>query len=361
MDIQNLSTIIDDLVSFQTVYPNKNEFLSAIQYIKEYFDGCELSIKDFEFNNSPSLVICNCPATHFDVVFCGHIDVVPAAASFFKMKRDGDILYGRGVSDMKGQVAVMMQLMKKISAEKMQRKIALFLTSDEERGGFDGVNRLLKDAMYSSKVAIIPDGGFDYALVEEAKGVLQIKVTAMGVESHSSEPWKGTNAILKLCNMIKTIEERFPRLESPSDWRSSFTVSKIEGGDSINKVPSCASMCIDIRHIYADKVDCILDFIKNIDPTIDIQLLAQGEPFILHKHDAYVEKYIDICQAFIQKNVNIIKCHSASDGRFFSQKNIPCLIMNPVGGNIHCDDEWVSLRSLCMLRAMYEKYLQELP
>lgn len=360
MSTQNLFKIISDLVSFETVYPNAREFHDCVEYIKNFFKNSNLYIEEFEYNSSTSLLISNHKTKHFDVIFCGHIDVVPAPKHLFALKEDLDILYGRGVCDMKGQVAIMMQIMRELPQEYSGKKVALFLTSDEERGGFDGVNKLLNDLNYSGSVAIVPDGGFDYALVVEAKGVLQLKLTTAGIGCHSSEPWKGSNAILKLFDIFNQLVSEFPNPKDHSDWKTSFSISKIEGGSSLNMVPSFAAMYIDIRHIYHDKPELIIELIKSIDNFVEVEILALGEAFKLDKDSIYAKKYIDVCQSVTSKNINMIRCHSASDGRFFTKNNIPCLIMNPIGGNLHCDDEWVSLNSLKTLKSIYEKYLREL-
>jgi succinyl-diaminopimelate desuccinylase len=357
MNTQNLFKIIADLVSFETVYPNKQEFFRCIQYIKHYFSNSELYIEEFEHNDEKSLVISTHKVTDFDVIFCGHIDVVPAPKTLFKVRKDGDFIYGRGVSDMKGQVAIMMQVMENLSRGCPFKKVALFLTSDEERGGFDGVGKLLEISNYSGSVAIVPDGGFNYTLVSEAKGVLQLKVSTTGIDAHSSEPWNGENAILKLFDVVKQISHKFPNPKNHLDWRTSFNISKIDGGNHTTKVPSIAFMIIDIRYTYVDKIDHIINFIKSIDPLIDVEILALGEVFQLDSNSPYVKKYISICRESLGKDVQIVKCHTASDGRFFAKKNIPCLIMNPIGGNIHSNDEWVSLSSLNELKTIYGKYL----
>ncbi len=358
MNTKNLADLISDLVSFKTVHPNNDEVTKCIKYIKDYFQTSGLHIKEFEFNNSKSIVISNHENTTSDIVFCGHIDVVPASESLFSIKKDGDILYGRGVSDMKGQVAVMMQVMKNLAQENSNKKVSLFLTSDEERGGFDGVNKLLNNENYSSNVAIVPDGGFDYTLVVEAKGVLQLKITAPGISCHASEVWNGENAIVKLLNVYNKIIAQFPMPKNNSDWKTSFNLAKIEGGDSINKVPSDASMHIDIRHVYNDNMEKIIDFIKSLDQSLEIEILACGRAFRIDENNPYVKKYVNASESVINKKVQSIKYQAASDGRFFTEKNIPCILMNPVGGNIHCANEWVSLSSLQKLETIYKKYLK---
>lgn len=360
MDSQNLLKLITDLISFKTVDTNYKEFDSCIYYIKQYFKNSDLNIDEFEFNGSKSLIISNKKSLDFDLIFCGHLDVVSGSNDLFKINIKDDILYGRGVSDMKGQVAVMMTVMKEFAKKKIDKKIALFLTTDEERGGFDGVGKLINELNYRAKVAIVPDGGFDYTIVKEAKGVLQLKLTAFGNSAHASEPWNGVNAILILFKSIEEILKKYPNPNDFSDWKTSINISKIVGGNSINKIPEKASAYVDIRYIYNDDPEDIINFIKKTNKFLELEVLAHGESFKLDENNLYVKDYFHVASSLLNKNINMIKCQTASDGRFFTQKNIPSLVMNPVGGNIHCKNEWVSFKSLNVLKKIYESYLNNL-
>ena len=51
--------------------------------------------------------------------------------------------------------------------------------------------------------------------------------------------------------------------------------------------------------------------------------------------------------------------HSASDGRFFSERGIPTIIGKPVGGNIHSENEWVGLASVGKFTQILEKFLTQ--
>lgn len=360
MNSQNILKLIADLISFKTVYPNYNEFNNCINYIKKYFEKSDLYIDEFEFNHSKSLVISNVRTFNYDLIFCGHLDVVPASEELFNLNQKNAFLYGRGVSDMKGQVAVMMQVMNDLARKSLNKKIALFLTSDEERGGFDGVNKLLNDLNYNAKVAIVPDGGFNYTIVSEAKGVLQLKLTVFGVAAHASEPWNGSNSIVKLLSIIDKILTKYPNPNDSLDWKTSINISNISGGDSINKVPEKASVYLDIRYVFSDKTEDIINFIKELDDSLELEILAHGKSFKLNEDNDCVKDYINVASSLLNKNIDMINCQSASDGRFFTEKNIPCLVMNPVGGNIHCKDEWVSLKSLNILKKIYESYIEQL-
>lgn len=349
-------TLISDLVSFKTVYSNYNEFDKCISYIKNYFADTKLYIKEYEFNKNKSLVISNADTNAFDIIFCGHIDVVPADDALFSMKNDEGKLLGRGVSDMKGQVAVMMKLMKELNTNK---KVALFITSDEERGGFDGSGRLLNELSYTSEFAVVPDGGYNFELVLEEKGVLQLKISVTGSESHSSELWKGENAIAELFKVYNKLIQKYPIPKNEEEWFTSINLARIEGGDALNKVPKQASMYLDIRHVHEDKKDDILSYIQSINNKITIEVLAKGEEFFVDAENETLKKFKRTCEHVLQTSIKEVKFQGASDARFFAAKGIPVALMNPIGGNAHCVDEWMDLDSLEKYYEICKRFLSE--
>ena len=136
-----MKKLLKDLISFKTV-TDENEFIKCFNYIKDYLKDSNLFIKEYTYKNKISLVISNTKSKELDIIFCGHIDVVPGNSKQFKAKIIGNKMYGRGTYDMKGHDAVMIKLMKNLNTN---YKIALFLTSDEEQGGFKGTDILLDD------------------------------------------------------------------------------------------------------------------------------------------------------------------------------------------------------------------------
>ena len=346
--------LISDLVSFKTVYPNYDEFDKCNNYIKDYFKNTNLIIKEYEQNNEKSLVIANNEEFEQDIIFCGHLDVVPAEDdSMFSVKQIGNILYGRGVADMKGQDVVMMKIMKELDTNK---KVALFLTPDEERSG-NGVKTLLEKG-YTAKIGVIPDGGLNFQLVIEEKAVLTLKITALGKECHSSRLWNGDNAIIKLYDIYNEIIQRYGNPKSEEDWKTSFNLAKIEGGNVFNMVPGNALMYIDIRYIKDNTEEEIIEYIQNISKDITVEVIHKGSIFYTDSNNEYIQRYIESCEKILGHKIKIIKAPAASDARFFTTNNIPCILSNAIGGNIHCIDEWIDLESLDKLFKIYKIFIE---
>lgn len=350
-----LKELLEKLIRFKTVYPNYDEIRKCIDFIKLFFEDSGLYVKEYINNREISLVISNCEGKEFDIIFCGHIDVVSAKEELFIQRTDGDKIIARGSSDMKGQIAVMMETMLKTIGN--QKKVALFITSDEERGGFNGVKYLLENQKYTSKLAIVPDGGENFDLVTEEKGVMQIKLSCVGKEAHSAYLWDGENSAKRLIAILNKLFETYPEPKDNRDWRTSINMAKFICDTDFNKVPDYAEMLLDIRHINKDSKTSILNTIKNIDERVLIEVLAEGSEFICDEDNLEVINYCKVADKIIGKTINKTKIPSSSDARFFYEKDIPTIIMNPVCGNLHMDDEWVSIQSLEKLKLIYEEYL----
>lgn len=352
-----INELLSKLISFKTVYPNYQEVSSCLSFIEQYYQNTNLYIKRMTYNKDESILISNTLDKDLDVLFVGHIDVVPAEENDFSSKIINDKLYGRGSFDMKGHVAVMMKLLKDNSFKK---KVGLLLTSDEERGGFNGTNKWINQLDYTCKIAIVPDAGNNFQIVEEEKGVLQLKVNYHGKEAHASQVWAGDNAIQKIMNLYEHLLTKYPLPLNSNDYRTSINLAKIMGGESPNMVASDCYAIFDIRHIASDSKEDFIKTIKEYNNKYNIEILAQGEPFLTHKENKYYQKFLDVYKEVLKQEPIFSKCESASDGRFFYIHNIPCILMNASGANLHAKDEYIELTSLDKLYNIYITYLHNL-
>lgn len=336
------------LLSYKTYEKNQEEFEKIFKYIKEELK--DIKIIEYIFNNKKALVLSNTNSKDLDVIFCTHIDVV--YADTYNFTEDDCNIYGRGTIDMKGSVAVLLTLFKNI---KTDLKIALFITSDEE---IDGNCACELSKIYNSKIVIVPDGGSNFELIKEEKGLIQLELSVNTKPAHAAQPFNGENAILKLMTVYNKIISHYPMPKSSDEYITSVNLSKLNGGKSNNQVPDNASMTLDIRYINKDKND-IVEFIKNIDKEVNVKILTTGNAFTTDMDNKYVKKYIATCEKIIGSPVIEKCCETTSDAIFFCDKGIPTIIMNPKGYYPHCKNEYVNKESLYTLYKIYESFLGE--
>ena len=64
------------LMKYKTIKNEYNEFEKAYNYIKNKLE--KYNIKEYIINNYKNLVISNTNDKNLDIIFCAHLDVVPA-------------------------------------------------------------------------------------------------------------------------------------------------------------------------------------------------------------------------------------------------------------------------------------------
>lgn len=334
------------LINYKTIKENYKEFDKAYAYIKQELSNYK--IKEYIINNYKNLIISNTEDTNLDIIFCAHLDVVPAEN--YEATIIEDKLYGRGSIDMKGQLSVLISLLKN---NKTTKKIALIITSDEEIGGYC-CKEILKD--YNASLAVIPDASSNFNLVIEEKGLLQLELTATGTTAHASEPYKGDNAIIKLMNLYNDLLKIYPMPEN-EEFKTTINLSKLNGGTATNMVPGVATMTLDIRFEKSDSIESILNNIKSISKDITIKILDQGPVFQVDENLPIIQDFIKKSSTILKRPIQIEKCVATSDAIYFSEKNIPTILMNPKGAFWHGPNEYVEINSLYTLYEIFETLL----
>ncbi len=107
-----------------------------------------------------------------------HADIVPAGTGWtsdpFVVRRDGDVIYGRGVADDKGPLVTMLYILKKLHDEKanLRHRIRLIVGCNEETGSL-----CLKKYAAEGEipvVSLVPDS--DFPVINSEKGILHTDV-----------------------------------------------------------------------------------------------------------------------------------------------------------------------------------------
>jgi len=164
------------------------------------------------------------------LLLLAHVDVVPVEGqpwtvpAFKPTEKDG-WLYGRGINDDKGQVAIFTAVFLELAREKakLHRDVILALTSGEETGGHAGAEWLMKNhpELVDAELAfneggmsrLSPDGDkVEYVGLGVAEKTFQSYfLTAKGPGGHSSMPSPKSDIVPRLAKaLIKVGELRFP-------------------------------------------------------------------------------------------------------------------------------------------------------
>ena len=203
------------------------------------------------------------------IALAGHVDTVPAQGNI-PGRIDGDAVHGLGASDMKGGVAVMLELALAGLAARY-----VFFTREEvpvEESPLPGV--------FASGVL----GGVELAVVLEPTdcilhagclGNLQARVEFRGESAHSARPWTGQNAIDLLIAGLAPVAALEP-LDVELDglvYREVLSVVRVEGGIAQNVVPGVASAELNFRFAPGRSRDEAEARLRELVPAGEVRVL----------------------------------------------------------------------------------------
>jgi len=192
---------------------------------------------------------------------------------------DGDLIYGRGTTDMKGPVAAMLQVALAYARTDTEPPVDLrfAFVSDEETGGDAGLTTLLETTDFGPDACVVGEttarnGRHSVSVAD--RGNVWLTLEASGTAAHGSRPMIGENAIDRLYGAIEQLRAGFGRTELSIDpsmdgiiqesidfyepeagadatrrlYRyPTINLGTIEGGTAINTVPASACARVDIR------------------------------------------------------------------------------------------------------------------
>jgi acetylornithine deacetylase len=266
---------LERLIAFPTVSRDSN--LDLIAYVRDFLGGLgiETALVHSEDGRKANLWATIGPRDKGGIVLSGHTDVVPVegqawSSDPFRLERRNGNFYGRGTADMKGFIACCLRAAELAAKAPLHTPIHLAFSYDEEIGCV-GVRRLLdllKDAPVKPRLCIVGEPTLMQAVTAH-KGKLGFRVTAHGLEAHSSLAPIGVNAIYMAADLIGAIRAIQADIAEnglrDGDYEVAYTtlhVGKMQGGEVMNIVPNRCTFDFEIRYLPEDDENAIAARIK---------------------------------------------------------------------------------------------------
>jgi succinyl-diaminopimelate desuccinylase len=234
------------------------------------------------------------------VVLAGHVDTVPAAGNVPGVRRadaDGSIVVGRGSSDMKGAIAVMLEVTKVVTTD---------IDSDLDVGFlFFG-----REELPFTESALLPffarcplAGAIDLAVVMEPTdnaievgclGNLNARVVVHGSAAHSARPWLGDNAIhraLRVLGSVADLPVRDVEIEGLV-YREVISVTTIQGGIAANVVPDRVEADVNFRYAPSRTPEAAEARLRELidDPDVEVRVTGNAPPGPVTVRNPLVER-----------------------------------------------------------------------
>jgi succinyl-diaminopimelate desuccinylase len=215
------------------------------------------------------------------LLVAGHLDTVPGDAGAVRI--EGEELRGLGACDMKGSLAVMLEL----ALDDAPRSVEVtwvFYAREEIARSESGLLEVaeLRPDLLDAHVAVLaePTGG---RVEAGCQGTLRVTVEVSGVRAHTARPYVGRNAIHRLgevINRVASYEPRTARIDG-IDFVEQLQVVAVDGGVAPNVVPDRAACTLNHRfapdRTVKEAFEWLVSFLGELEVG-DLVSLVDGAP-----------------------------------------------------------------------------------
>lgn len=360
------------LVAYDTTSRNSN--LELITFIQNYLYEQNIPVK-ISYDNEKRKA--NLFATMADrnggmdggLILSGHTDVVPVDGQewntnpFQVQEKDGR-LYGRGTTDMKGFIAVVLALIPEWKQMKLAKPLHFAFSYDEEVG-CHGAKRMIEDFNQEGikPQACIVGEPTQLRPVIAHKGINLYRCEFQGKAMHSSLTSQGCNAIDYAAELIVFIRQLADKLKNSKPHDTDFDIpftsvstNLIKGGNALNTIPGSCEFYFEFRNLPKINphliIDPIQDFIKTLllpkmraeydDAKIELTAIASVPGFEADKEDSL----LDLLRKITDEN-QILKVGYATEAGLFQQAQIQTILWGPGAVNqAHGANEYLEISQL---------------
>ena len=279
--------------------------------------------------------------THYDTVWpSGTIETMP-------FKREGDLVYGPGVLDMKSGItaAILAPGLLGDANGHLRGEVTLLVTSDEEIGSNESRELIEELARKHDRVLVMEMAREDGALKIGRKGVGDIDARFRGISAHAgNNPSAGASALRELAHFLLFVEDL---TDDVAGTTVNLTVAS--GGFARNVIADEARAEIDIRVLKRAEEKRIMSALRSYTPRdsrVEVELtggLNRPPMEANERNNELFEEAQDILSEFGLSYEGAV-VGGGSDGNFTSAIGVATLDgLGSVGIGPHARNEHINL------------------
>lgn len=365
----NVEDILARLIAFPTVVGTPNGAIA--DWIADYCRkaGAEVTVLPGPEGDRSNLFVTIGPRERRGYVISGHMDVVPAGepewdSDPFVLRRNGDRLYGRGTTDMKGFLACALAALPVLASMNLRQPLHLAFSYDEE-AGCRGVPHLLAalPRLCEKPLGAIVGEPSRMQPVLAHKGKMAARLEVIGRSGHSSRPDLGLNAVHAMAGIVTyAVAYGQSFVDGPLDGNfeppySSLQVGVIAGGQSVNIIPDQCTSDIEVRAVPGVSPSSLLEPVK----ARLFELRDSGFEVAWHEISAYPalapvngsELAATLTQLTGQEPLTAVSY--GTEAGLYQQAGVDAIICGPGEiGRAHRPNEYIELGELAACRKMIE-------
>jgi succinyl-diaminopimelate desuccinylase len=186
------------------------------------------------------------------VVLAGHLDTVPANGNFPGRREDG-VVHGLGASDMKGGLAVMIELARALATEGAEPPVStgfLFFPREELAVEESPLPTFFATGAVDDAAVVFVLEPTDNELQLGCVGSINGRLRFEGRSAHTARPWLGENAIDRAVAGLARVAGLPPHDVAVGGlpFREVLSLTRIAGGRADNVVPDLVEVTLNFRY-----------------------------------------------------------------------------------------------------------------
>ncbi len=305
------------------------------------------------------------------LVLAGHTDTVPFdegrwhSDPFAATIRD-ERIYGLGTADMKGFLAIAMDIAAAVSAQRPRAPLIVLATADEECS-MGGARSLADLGRPRARYALIgePTG---LRPIRMHKGIMMERLRVIGASGHSSNPALGRNAMEGMYRVLGALLEYRAELQrrhrSPAFGvpHPTLNLGHIHGGDNPNRICAECELHFDLRMLPGMPIDDLRRDLREAAAgalvgsglELDYEPLFDGVPAMETPADSAIVTAAEELTGDAAGAVDF-----GTEGPFFNRMGMDSVILGP--GDIdqaHQPDEYLALARVEPMRALLDRLVR---
>lgn len=289
------------------------------------------------------------------VLFCGHLDTVPAQDNL-EPREEGDRIYGLGASDLKAGIAVLLELLADLDpAQLLLDPVFVFYTCEEvgyQESGLIEVERALP-WIREADLAICVEPTHN-AVELGCMGTLHAEVASRGVAAHSARPWLGQNALYPLLPLLQRVAALPVREVRIGDllFRESLSPTWIHGGLARNVIPDRVTVNLNFRFAPDRSSEAAVAHVESLVGDAGAVAIVDLAPSgAVPRDNAWCDRLAKLAGTTRAKQ-------AWTDVGRFTEWGVDAISFGPgLPEKAHQRDEYASLSAMCKNLELLEQFL----
>ncbi|MCE3554158.1 succinyl-diaminopimelate desuccinylase [Pseudonocardia sp. RS11V-5] len=288
------------------------------------------------------------------VLLAGHLDTVPIADNV-PSRREGDLLYGCGTSDMKAGDAVFAHLAATLTEPRHDLTLVFYDCEEVEavRNGLGRLERNHRDWL-AADLAILGEPT-DGEVEAGCQGTLRVEVRTTGRRAHSARSWLGDNAIHHAGEVLRRLAEYSPRRMDIDgcEYREGLQAVRIAGGVAGNVVPDECVVTVNFRFAPDRSVAQAEQHVREVLEGFDVTLTDSSPGALPGLSEPAAQEFLAATGATARAKFGW------TDVARFAALGIPAVNYGPGDPNLaHTRDEHVDVTAIARCTEVLRTFLR---